>query len=184
MTNLKPLELLSALTQDKNADSRLLVQTTYGLIVEGIADGAIDVRLSDSNGEAASSETTKPGYQYYFWPDYKTSFVWYKPDCAGNPGDETHVDEDVLKERYGEAWQKALVLWVDKYTQAFEAHEGHLGSRKEPFPDPDERAAWLWRVCCWRLGWRCNRVWMVLSFKMTGAHVFACWRRLGYPRRC
>lgn len=87
-------------------------------------------------------ETAQPGYRYYIWPDYKTSFFWYKMDWIGNPGDETHVSQDDLRERYGEAWEKVWCAWVDKYTRAFEAHECHLRSHEEPIFTSEEEAAW------------------------------------------
>ncbi|KAL2166369.1 hypothetical protein VTG60DRAFT_2902 [Thermothelomyces hinnuleus] len=145
-SNAKAGTLLSALANAENIISHLRFQTTYGLIVELLPEGAVDVRLSDtvaSKTAASASEPAQPGYQYYIWPDYKTSFVWYQVDWAGNPEGETHVDEDDLKERYGEAWERAREAWVDKYTRAFEAYECHLHSYGGPIFTPEEQKAWI-----------------------------------------
>ncbi|KAL2145758.1 hypothetical protein VTI28DRAFT_6453 [Corynascus sepedonium] len=102
--------LISALARTENVVYRLIIQTTYGLIIEATPEGGIDVRLSDkvaSKRADSTLETAQPGYRYYIWPDYKTSFFWYEMDWIGNPGDETHVSQDDLRERYGEAWEKA-----------------------------------------------------------------------------
>ncbi|KAI9697370.1 MAG: hypothetical protein M1836_004648 [Candelina mexicana] len=128
----------------------LHVQTSYGLIVNASKDGISNVRLAedDSKTTAASSPTssshvTKPGYKYYIWPDYQTSFVWYVRDWAGNPEGTNNVEEDELEGRYSERWCAARRDWVDKYTQSFEEHGCQLGSGKSPLPDPEERVAWL-----------------------------------------
>ncbi|KAK4152635.1 hypothetical protein C8A00DRAFT_34665 [Chaetomidium leptoderma] len=153
MADPKTINILSALTRTEDVVSRVMIETTYGLILETTADGGFDVRCRLSkpadNGQSASSPPepapAQPGhgYRYYIWPDYKTSFVWYKTDWAGNPGDETHVDQDDLKKRYGEAWERARDAWVDKYTRAFEAHECHVQSYQGPiFSTPDEQTAW------------------------------------------
>jgi hypothetical protein len=147
MADTKPLMLLSTLAQSENAVSRLLIHTTYGLIVEATADGALDIRLSDGHIREETSQRLKagqPGYRYDMWPNYHNeSFVSYKSDWPGNPAGETDVDEHVLKERYGKPWAKSFESWVGKYMRAFEAQECHLGSQKDPFPDRKEEAAWI-----------------------------------------
>jgi hypothetical protein len=147
MASIKAVELLSSISRAKNTISRVTIQTTYGLVVEVTEDSTLNIRLSDSLDETAVSgslpKSEQPGYRYYILPDYQTSFVWYKSDWPGNPSDETHVDEDVLEERYGELWAKAFGGWVEKYTLAFEAHECQFGSHQDPLPDPTERAAWV-----------------------------------------
>jgi hypothetical protein len=54
------------------------------------------------------------------------------------------VDKDDIPERYGTLWGEFYNEWVDKYTQAFENQELHLGFyNKYPFPDIEERKSWF-----------------------------------------
>jgi hypothetical protein len=139
----KPLEALSLLAKAEGAISRLSIQTPYGLIVEAASDGAVDVRLSDELSKHSPSEDrSASSFFYYIWPDYQTTFLWYKADWPGNPDEETVVELDEMRDRYAAPWVKAYDEWVDKYTLAFEAQECQLGSGKEPFPESAERTAW------------------------------------------
>lgn len=146
MAVLHQFQALALLAKSENAISRLSLQTPYGLVVDVVADGAVDIRLSDEAstlGPDSDSKTGKPGYRYYIWPDYQTTFMWYDSDWAGNPQEgQDAVEEDELRERYPEPWFKAYDAWVTKYMRAFEAQECQLGSGKEPFPDLKERVAW------------------------------------------
>lgn len=146
MANFKTPKLISALEKTQNPSiSRVTIQTHYGLVVEESVDGTLDVRLSEATitkKHTSTSDPKQPGYSYYFWPDYQTSFVWYKIGEAGNPDDEYHVDEDELEERYGKVWFQALAAWVKRYIEAFEREGYHLGSVDGDPPVPTDRAAW------------------------------------------
>jgi hypothetical protein len=146
MTGFQLLETLSLLTKCENAISHLSLQTPYGLVIDVAADGAVDVRLSDKGSISASdsdSKQAKPGYRYFVWPDYQTTFMWYDSDWAGNPQNgHVAVEEDELRGRYSVPWFTAYDAWVTKYTRAFEAQECQLGSGREPFVDRKEKLAW------------------------------------------
>ncbi|KAK4143468.1 uncharacterized protein C8A04DRAFT_28895 [Dichotomopilus funicola] len=146
MANFKTPILISALGKNASSTiSRLAFHTPYGLVVEETADGVFDVRLSNppSNSEQATkSNPSQPGYRYYFWPDYQLAFVFYELDWAGNPEDESHVDDEVLEERYGKVWFQALDDWVKRYEQAFEREDCKPDSHEALFPDPTDRLAW------------------------------------------
>jgi hypothetical protein len=146
MTSFQLLETFSLLAKCENPISHLSLQTPYGLVIDVAADGAVDVRLSDKGSISASdsdSKQAKPGYRYYIWPDYQTTFLWYDSDWAGNP-QEGHVavEEDEMRERYSGPWFTAYDTWVTKYTRAFEAQECQLGNGREPFVDHKEKVAW------------------------------------------
>lgn len=102
--------------------------------------------------DPSQESTGKPGYEYYIWPDYCTSFVWYEPEWPGNPEGDDNVEESELEERYSASWCRALEAWVEKYSAAFKAQECDLGSKKPPLPDLEERKAWVLEgmlLACW-----------------------------------
>ncbi|KAL2163258.1 hypothetical protein VTH06DRAFT_5314 [Thermothelomyces fergusii] len=106
----------------------------------------VDVRLSDTVANqipTSFSGRSRPGYQYCIWPDNKTSSIWCQADWEGNLAGETHVGKADLKERYGDAWERAREAWVNKYTRAFEGHECHLHSSGGPIFSPKEQKAWI-----------------------------------------
>lgn len=118
--------------------------------------GDHDSEPQSSKSLPASSSNRNPaselGYQYYIWPDYGTSFVWYESDWAGNPEGEDNVEDTDLEERYSTSWCAALKAWVERYTEAFEGQECHLGSGKDPFPDVEGQKAWVldgMLLACW-----------------------------------
>lgn len=168
MADISLVAALAPLTTSPTTKYHLSLETEYGLILEVSSPGFVSVRLAESPPDAVASvdrkEATekqqqpraipesKKGYDYYIWPDYKTSFVWYTPGWVGNPVDESNVEEFELQGRYSAAWCSALDAWVERYTAAFEAQECQLGSGEEPFADVAQRNAWLVEgmlLSCW-----------------------------------
>ena len=177
MSTLNFLEVLKLLMTSQNATYHFSLKTAYSLIIKAHADGSIDVNaandspilamsnLSDSPSNYTLTDptpdstptnpelnSTEPGYQYYIWPDYQTSFAFHVSGWAGNPVEVGNVEDDELESRYSPSWCAALEAWVDRYTRGFEAQECHFGSEKEPLPGAAERTAWLLEgmlLACW-----------------------------------
>lgn len=146
MVDFSPIAVLSLLAKSKDvAVARLTLQTSYGLTVEISADGSLQVRLSEttrtSNESKPQPNSHQPGFQYHVLLDYQTNHLWYENwDDTDEFGTGPNVDDDDLRERYAAPWCDAYDVWVDRYTQAFEAAECHLGSYADPFPDVTDRA--------------------------------------------
>ncbi|CAM1511665.1 Fc.00g091780.m01.CDS01 [Cosmosporella sp. VM-42] len=144
--------------------SRITFETSYGLVVEASGDGTLDIRLNNKcivphTTTADPPEYSKPGpvglgYQYYFWPSYQTSCVFYTLDWKCNPKDhEGQVMFSELKASYSDAWCAAHKAWVDELNRAFIV-EGRNGpdSKSEPFIDPKIAAKWFLKgvlLGCW-----------------------------------
>ncbi|KAK8043436.1 hypothetical protein PG993_005866 [Apiospora rasikravindrae] len=164
MSNHNSAQVLLQLTTTLKYISKVTIETTYGLVVVVNPDKSITVqqttaRKPDSEGESSRLPNPEPqsqekplGYKYRVFPEYLDTFVWYDSTWPGNPEDDFNVDEDELMERYGEAWNKAYDDWRERYIVAFEEQECQLGSYQHPFPDKEERRAWVVEgllLVCW-----------------------------------
>lgn len=115
-------------------------------------DSKCDLQSPTSDSLIPDRTSGKLGYRYYIWPDYQTSFVWYEPNWAGNPPGEDNVEQGLLEERYSPTWCSALEQWVKRYTIAFESQNCHIGSGEDPFPNLEDRNAWVLEgilLACW-----------------------------------
>ncbi|KAK8074557.1 hypothetical protein PG997_009220 [Apiospora hydei] len=168
MSNLNSAQVLLQLIPTLGYISKVTIETTYGLVITVHPDKSITVHhntVTNPGPDGASShsaaagpdpepdaQSEQPGYKYRMFPEYIAGFVWYDSTWPGNPEGEFQVDEDELVERYGDAWNKAYDSWVDRYIAAFEKQEVHLGSHNHPFPDREERKAWVVEgllLACW-----------------------------------
>lgn len=96
-------------------------------------------------------QTPKARYSYRLFPDWQTSYLWYKTSQHALADGHVHVDENDISSRYPEL-HDYYFAWQDVYESAFEKQGCHLGAQAEVFPDAHERAAWEVEGCliaCW-----------------------------------
>lgn len=96
-------------------------------------------------------QTPKAHYNYRLFPDWQTSYLWYKTSQNALADCHVHVDESDISSRYPEL-QDYYFAWQDIYESAFEKQGSHLGAQANVFPDVHERAAWEVEGCliaCW-----------------------------------
>ena len=150
-------QVISQLFTALGGTCKITIETPYGLAIESSPDNTLTAKLNNDTDQeppradandtspvsTSDQDTSKPRLKYRIFPDFGTGFLWYDIKWSGNPVDVYQVDHDELPERYGNSWYTTYELWVEKYTRAFEEQEVHLGSDKHPFPDMEERKAWV-----------------------------------------
>jgi hypothetical protein len=103
-------------------------------------------------GTADTSANGESCYQYQLFPDWHTSYLWYDQMWPSNPRDETHVDEDIIKDRYP-ALEPFYMEWRDLHEQYEDEHDKKRpGGRPHVFPNEEARIAWETQgflIACW-----------------------------------
>ncbi|KAI1244878.1 hypothetical protein MGN70_014755 [Eutypa lata] len=150
-------QVITQLSTALGGTCKVTLETPYGLAIEGSPDNTLTAKLNNDTDKEPSrvdandtspvstsdQDTSTPRYKYRIFPDFGTDFLWYDTSWPGNPVDEYPVDCEELPEHYGDSWYTTYDSWVEKYTQAFRKQEADLGSGKHPFPDMEERKAWV-----------------------------------------
>jgi hypothetical protein len=140
MSGLDTAQIISELHNTMRDTCKVSLETSYGLVININPDATFAAILKS---DISPNQNAGKHYKYRMFPDYGAGFLWYDSSWNGNPEGEFEVDEDDIPERYGSLWNNAYNTWVDKYTKAFEKHELHHGSHKQPFPEVGDRKSWV-----------------------------------------
>ena len=118
------------LTKSQIAKNQLSFTTDYGLALNihtdnllsahsikdihvsatsNISDPESNSNLTNPKFNSTAADTEEPrstnlGYQYYIWPDYGTTFVFYTAGWDGNLGLVDDLEIDELESRYSPSW--------------------------------------------------------------------------------
>ncbi|KAL1837273.1 hypothetical protein VTJ49DRAFT_4059 [Mycothermus thermophilus] len=125
------------------AEFRVTIRTPYGLIVEASSEGPYNIRLDDPAAEPKPDMEVLQGIRFFIKPNEMTdTCIQFEEAWKGNMehgwyGGET--PEQVLRERYSEAWCNALMAWAEKYKTANMRYNKYGREDTEVFPDRAER---------------------------------------------
>lgn len=161
MTDTDRLEHLKLLASSRRP-FRITFEADYGLIVESLPDGSLNVKLNSSlvavkppaEQEKSSESDGKPtpsGYKYRIFPDWGTNHLFYDSSWPSNPPDALNCEEEeILQDHKGKTDEAALKLWLEafnawgkRYDDAFDTEVNATGDfSREEFPDIEARKAW------------------------------------------
>jgi len=121
---------------------------------QGVSRGDDKKQLNEgvSRDDKSRKPVTRPGsiftqLSYRLFPDWCTTYLWYKDWTF----DTIDVETDVIESRYPQL-AKFYWEWRDIYETSFERQECHCGAKAPTFPQVEELVSWAtegFLIACW-----------------------------------